>query len=33
MRRRVGRVACGQCWETVIREDERTVKAALADCQ
>jgi ParB family chromosome partitioning protein len=30
MRRRVGRIACGQCWETVIREDERTVKAALA---
>jgi ParB family chromosome partitioning protein len=30
MRRRVGRIACGQCWETVIREDERTVAAALA---
>jgi ParB family chromosome partitioning protein len=30
MRRRVGRTACGQCWETVIREDERTVKATLA---
>jgi ParB family chromosome partitioning protein len=29
MRRRVGRIACGQCWETVIREDERTVRAAL----
>jgi ParB family chromosome partitioning protein len=33
MRRRVGRTACGQCWETVIREDERTVKAALAGSQ
>jgi ParB family chromosome partitioning protein len=33
MRRRVGRTACGQCWETVIREDERTVKAALASHQ
>ena len=32
-RRRVGRVACGQCWETVIREDERTVKATLGDSQ
>lgn len=29
MRRRIGRVACGQCWETVIRADERTVGAAL----
>lgn len=26
-RRRVGKVACGQCWETVIRADERTVAA------
>jgi ParB family chromosome partitioning protein len=31
MRRRVGRLACGECWETVIRADERTVTAALAD--
>lgn len=31
MRRRVGKTACGQCWETVIRADERTVAAALAD--
>jgi len=31
MRRRVGRLACGECWETVIRADERTVAAALAD--
>ena len=23
MRRRIGRVACGQCWETVIRQDEQ----------
>jgi ParB family chromosome partitioning protein len=27
MRRRVGKVACGQCWETVIRQDERLVGA------
>jgi ParB family chromosome partitioning protein len=32
-RRRVGRVACGQCWETVIRQDERTAEAALAASQ
>jgi ParB family chromosome partitioning protein len=31
MRRRVGKTACGQCWETVIRADERTVTSALAD--
>jgi ParB family chromosome partitioning protein len=31
MRRRIGRsAACGECWETVIRADERTVTAALA---
>ena len=30
MRRRIGKVACGQCWETVIRADERTAMAALA---
>lgn len=30
MRRRVGRLACGECWETVIRDDERTVQATLA---
>jgi ParB family chromosome partitioning protein len=29
-RRRVGKVACGQCWETVIRQDERTAEAARA---
>jgi ParB family chromosome partitioning protein len=29
MRRRIGRVACGQCWETVIRADERTATAVL----
>lgn len=29
MRRRVGKVACGQCFETVIREDERKVVIAL----
>jgi len=32
-RRRVGRIACGQCWETVIREDERTVTATLGGGQ
>lgn len=31
MRRRVGKTACGQCWETAIRADERTVTATLAD--
>lgn len=25
MRRRIGKTACGQCWETVIRLDERIV--------
>lgn len=30
MRRRVGKLACGECWETVIRADERTVAAAMA---
>jgi ParB family transcriptional regulator, chromosome partitioning protein len=29
LRRRVGKIACGQCWETVIREDERTVALVL----
>lgn len=28
-RRRVGKLACGECWETVIREDERTVALVL----
>jgi ParB family transcriptional regulator, chromosome partitioning protein len=28
MRRRIGEVACGHCWETAIRQDERTVIAA-----
>jgi ParB family chromosome partitioning protein len=28
-RRRVGKLACGQCWETVIREDERVVAHVL----
>ena len=32
-RRRIGRVACGQCWETVIRDDERTVKATIGGGQ
>lgn len=27
-RRRVGKVACGQCWETVIRDDQRIVDAS-----
>ncbi|MET8334408.1 ParB/RepB/Spo0J family partition protein [Streptosporangium canum] len=26
-RRRIGQIACGQCWETVIRADERVVIA------
>lgn len=30
MRRRLGDTACGQCWETVIREDERVAVAASA---
>ncbi|MCP2337905.1 ParB/RepB/Spo0J family partition protein [Actinomadura rupiterrae] len=25
MRRRIGKTACGQCWETAIRQDERLV--------
>jgi ParB family transcriptional regulator, chromosome partitioning protein len=29
MRRRLGKVACGECWETVIREDERLVTRTL----
>ncbi|MFF4417513.1 ParB/RepB/Spo0J family partition protein [Streptosporangium sp. NPDC001559] len=32
-RRRIGRVACGQCWETVIRGDERVVIATEAEHQ
>lgn len=27
-RRLIGRVACGQCWETAIRQDEATVQRA-----
>jgi ParB family transcriptional regulator, chromosome partitioning protein len=29
MRRRIGRVACGQCWETVIRQDEQLTVRTL----
>ena len=29
MRRRIGKVACGQCWETAIREDERLAERTL----
>lgn len=29
MRRRIGKVACGACWETAIRADERAAKRAL----
>jgi ParB family chromosome partitioning protein len=29
MRRRIGRVACGQCWETVIRQDEQLAVRTL----
>jgi ParB family chromosome partitioning protein len=32
-RRRVGKVACGQCWETAIRDDQRVVDASRADAQ
>jgi ParB family chromosome partitioning protein len=31
MRRRVGKIACGQCWETVIRADERIAAEVLRD--
>jgi ParB family transcriptional regulator, chromosome partitioning protein len=31
LRRRVGKVACGQCWETVIRADERIAAEVLRD--
>jgi ParB/RepB/Spo0J family partition protein len=31
MRRRVGKVACGACWETVIRDDQTKVVAALGN--
>ncbi len=30
MRRRIGKVACGQCWETVIRRDEQLVTRIAA---
>jgi ParB/RepB/Spo0J family partition protein len=29
MRRRIGRTACGHCWETVIREDEKATATTL----
>jgi ParB family transcriptional regulator, chromosome partitioning protein len=29
LRRRIGRTACGQCWETVIRQDERLAVRTL----
>jgi ParB family chromosome partitioning protein len=29
-RRRIGKLACGECWETVIRADERAVMDTLA---
>jgi len=31
LRRRIGKLACGQCWETVIRQDERVVNAVSRD--
>jgi ParB family transcriptional regulator, chromosome partitioning protein len=31
LRRRLGKTACGQCWETVIRDDERRVVLALGE--
>lgn len=30
-RRRIGQTACGQCWETVIRQDERVAIAAATE--
>lgn len=33
MRRRIGKTACGQCWETVIRADEQVVMRASANLQ
>jgi ParB family chromosome partitioning protein len=33
LRRRVGKIACGQSWETVIRADERTTTAVLAQVE
>jgi ParB family chromosome partitioning protein len=30
LRRRIGRTACGACWETVIRQDERLAVRTLA---
>jgi len=29
LRRRIGRTACGQCWETVIRQDEQLAMRGL----
>ncbi|RFS84119.1 ParB/RepB/Spo0J family partition protein [Actinomadura spongiicola] len=31
MRRRIGKTACGQCWESTIRADERVVVGVIAD--
>lgn len=31
LRRRIGKTACGQCWETAIRQDEGIASRALAD--
>lgn len=33
MRRRIGKTACGQCWETVIRADEQVVMRAAQNLQ
>lgn len=33
MRRRIGKTACGQCWETVIRADEQVVVKASLNVQ
>ncbi len=33
MRRRIGDIACGQCWETVIRQDEAVVQRAAQNLQ
>lgn len=33
MRRRIGKIACGQCWESAIRDDERIVAGTITEPQ
>jgi ParB family chromosome partitioning protein len=33
LRRRLGKTACGECWETVIRRDERLASEVLQDAE